>query len=517
MKKSENISSVFLVNIGWIVDKYLQWKYLMPRVMPFYAVKSNPDINLLRTLKMLGAGFDCASEAELTSVIKLGAQVDNMIFANPCKGRTHIRYAKAINCAMMTFDNADEVDKIVSIYPGAKLVLRILPDDKYSLMPFGKKFGASWEESQVLIQKCAAVKATLIGVSFHVGSGCFGTVAYEKALQLARQVFDYAATQGFKMTLLDIGGGYPGTDDGGLTFPEIAKCISPLLDQLFPKSTGVRIIGEPGRYFCAGSSTLAVVVNAKRKKKLIVAEDPKEGDVDAEGHDEDGDGDGDGAVEDDEGDEDPIVDPDDAGDLAGYLVREESSARDEDGDDVMRTLRPSASAPELLDLERLDLEMNRFGLKESHDPHDDGSMSQTDDEGEVLRNPQATVSTEHEFLYYLSDGVYGSFNNIIFDHAKPQPVVLDLSTDADSRKKSLHLYKSRLFGPTCDSIDVICDCVELPELAIGDWLLFPQMGAYTVAAASSFNGFAPPNSTYIMSYDDEEEQGGGGGGATVAK
>ncbi len=40
--------------------------------------------------------------------------------------------------------------------------------------------------------------------------------------------------------------------------------------------------------------------------------------------------------------------------------------------------------------------------------------------------------------------------------------------------------------------------MELPELDIGDWLLFPQMGAYTVAAASSFNGFAPPNSTYIM-------------------
>ena len=45
-----------------------------------------------------------------------------------------------------------------------------------------------------------------------------------------------------------------------------------------------------------------------------------------------------------------------------------------------------------------------------------------------LTAKKAVVSTEHEFLYYLSDGVYGSFNNIIFDHAKPQPVLLDLST-----------------------------------------------------------------------------------------
>ena len=52
----------------------------MPRVMPFYAVKSNPDVNILRTLKMLGAGFDCASEAELDAVKKLGQNSGDLIF-----------------------------------------------------------------------------------------------------------------------------------------------------------------------------------------------------------------------------------------------------------------------------------------------------------------------------------------------------------------------------------------------------------------------------------------------------
>ncbi len=285
--KSEAVSSVFLVNIGWVVDKYLQWKYLMPRVMPFYAVKSNPDVNILRTLKMLGAGFDCASEAEIAAVKKLGALSENIIFANPCKGLSHVAFAKQAQVRFvvflfffltffsnrqvptMTFDNPHEVDKIMAIYPAAKLVLRILPDDKYSLMPFGKKFGASWEESKLLIQKCKDVKAQLIGVSFHVGSGCFGTIAYKNALLLAKEVFEFAKSQGVIMTLLDIGGGFPGTDDGQLRFDEIAATVSPLLDELFPKTSGVRIIGEPGRYFCSGSSTLAVVVNSKRKKKLV--------------------------------------------------------------------------------------------------------------------------------------------------------------------------------------------------------------------------------------------------------
>ena len=47
---------------------------------------------------------------------------------------------------------------------------------------------------------------------------------------------------------------------------------------------------------------------------------------------------------------------------------------------------------------------------------------------------------------------------------------------------------TKLFGPTCDSIDVVMGCVELPELAVGDWLCFRDMGAYTRCAATRFNG-----------------------------
>merc|ERR1711991_622407 len=82
---------------------------------------------------------------------------------------------------------------------------------------------------------------------------------------------------------------------------------------------------------------------------------------------------------------------------------------------MLRPLGCSVSAPNLIALEeaalneRLDLEFNRVGLPEVKD--DEGGSTSEDD---VVRNPQATVSEEHEFLYYLSDGVYGSFNNIIF-------------------------------------------------------------------------------------------------------
>merc|ERR1711991_270986 len=305
-----------------------------------------------------------------------------------------------------------------------------------------------------------------------------GSVAYREALVLARKVFDHAIAEGFDLKLLDIGGGFPGEDDGPLRFDEIASVISPLLDEIFPKSSGVRIIAEPGRYFCSGSSTLAVIVNSRRRKDLVKDDD----DADAD-------------------DDEPEEEADDDDDEGDEMREGRPMKKSERG-----LLHSSASAPELAALEEraleqlLDLDYDP-DLAEGKDYVDDSTSEECD------RDPKATVSDAYEYLYYLSDGVYGSFNNIIFDHAQPKPVLLTRKGEtAEERQRNLLLYRTRLFGPTCDSIDVLsaADCL-LPELEIGDWLLFPQMGAYTVAAASSFNGFAPPNSTYVMEFDDHED------------
>jgi ornithine decarboxylase len=84
----------------------------MPRVVPFYAVKCNDDMAVLRTLAELGAGFDCASKAELRRVMQLGVESSRIIYANPCKQTSMIRYARDAHVDLMTFDNADELYKV---------------------------------------------------------------------------------------------------------------------------------------------------------------------------------------------------------------------------------------------------------------------------------------------------------------------------------------------------------------------------------------------------------------------
>jgi hypothetical protein len=132
---------------------------------------------------------------------------------------------------------------------------------------------------------------------------------------------------------------------------------------------------------------------------------------------------------------------------------------------------------------------------------------------------------QDDFAYYINDGVYGAFNNLLFDHATVRPrklrhalsskhqiieVVHGEGKDAlrtlevvdeveEEPRQDEILYPSTVFGPTCDSMDVLSRGVLLPKMNVGDWMYFQNMGAYTSAAASTFNGFPTTEKFYVCS------------------
>jgi diaminopimelate decarboxylase len=100
------------------------------------------------------------------------------------------------------------------------------------------------------------------------------------------------------------------------------------------------------------------------------------------------------------------------------------------------------------------------------------------------------ITGEEIIVYYLNDGIYGSFGCIYFDHNNP--------TILPFNERDGKLNKSRLFGPTCDSIDLIADEIMLPELAVGEWCYVENFGSYTIASSSNFNGFKTSVFKYIF-------------------
>uniref|UniRef100_A0A667WJ29 ornithine decarboxylase n=1 Tax=Myripristis murdjan TaxID=586833 RepID=A0A667WJ29_9TELE len=259
-----------------VYKKHLTWSENLPRVTPFYAVKCNTTPAVIRTLSALGTGFDCASKAEIELVLSLGATPDRIIYAHTTKPEAHIKYARARGVHMMTFDNQDELTKIARCHPSAKLVLRITVDDSSSLRRLNLKFGARPAAAGGLLRRAGELGLDVVGVSFHVGCMCSDSRAYRRAIADARHVFN---TMGFQMSLLDIGGGFPGSDNFPLKFEEIAECINVALDEFFPPDCGVQIIAEPGRYFMETAFTLAVNVFAKTVTMEDAAEH-NEGDPD---------------------------------------------------------------------------------------------------------------------------------------------------------------------------------------------------------------------------------------------
>ncbi|MBD3422757.1 MAG: type III PLP-dependent enzyme [Chitinivibrionales bacterium] len=107
--------------------------------------------------------------------------------------------------------------------------------------------------------------------------------------------------------------------------------------------------------------------------------------------------------------------------------------------------------------------------------------------GRYLCGPALTLATtvtgkslrNGVWWYYLDEGIYGTFSGKIYDHVDYEM--------QHGRTGTKHL--STLAGPTCDSFDVIYENIELPLLEIGDILTFHNVGAYTSASASTFNGF----------------------------
>jgi ornithine decarboxylase len=140
LEDNQSERAFYIIDLGELVNSYSTWLRLLPDVHPYYAVKCNPNPVLLDALASLGANFDCASEAEMKAIIEITKDPTRIIFANPCKMTSQIRYARANDVDLMTFDCEEELYKIKLYHPYAKLILRLAVDDSKSVCKFNKKF-----------------------------------------------------------------------------------------------------------------------------------------------------------------------------------------------------------------------------------------------------------------------------------------------------------------------------------------------------------------------------------------
>lgn len=313
-------------------------------------------------------------------MLKRNVRPEDIILAHPCKANSFIERANQCRVDLMTFDNEQELIKIHQIFGNARLALRIKVDDKDSNVKLSAKFGADLAIVKRLLTKAKELNLKVVGIAFHVGSSCQSTDSYEEAIKVSRSAYDMALKMGFKMTLLDIGGGFTGSDtyhykkfvDKVPTFSEMAAVISRAIDVYYPEQH-LTIIGEPGRYYCQSAFTLYTKIISKSG---------------------------------------------------------------------------------------------------------------------IDRKNWKTI------MYYLNDGIYGSFSDGLIDKRIYRPIPLLNNLELKSRPS----YRTILWGPTCDSADVIKKNFGMIEMNVGEWIRFDDMGAYSVPHSEvGFNGMLAPKHYVFVS------------------
>ncbi|XVE89867.1 hypothetical protein DITRI_Ditri20bG0029300 [Diplodiscus trichospermus] len=181
------------------------------------------DMEPFYVLDLGAVSFDCASRAEIETILSIGVSPYRIIFANTCKPVSHIKYAAKFGVNFATFDSKCELGKIKKWHPKCALLIRIkVPETSGATFRFGSKFGALPEEIIPLLQAAQAVQLNVVGVSFHIGSRAINFHAFEEAIAAAKTTFEAAAQLGMpKMNILNIGGGFT----SGSKFTEAASAV----------------------------------------------------------------------------------------------------------------------------------------------------------------------------------------------------------------------------------------------------------------------------------------------------
>ena len=247
-----------------------RFRSAMPNVRPHYAVKANPNKEVLQEVLSAGSFFEVASISEIDLMLDLNVDMETVLYSNPVKSVSSIRHAAKAGLIWYSVDCAEEVKKIASLKSDAKLYLRIKVCNEGSIWPLSGKFGADSNDTGLIIRTAKELDVKILGVTFHVGSQCTNLSNWTSAIKMGANILRELSTHGFKPEMLNVGGGYPLQIDGTEpTIEDIGRSITKAVNCLPPD---IQVLAEPGRFFAgsAGYLVTQVVGIANRSGKRWV-------------------------------------------------------------------------------------------------------------------------------------------------------------------------------------------------------------------------------------------------------
>jgi len=209
LKNRKDDGPCLVLDLDVVRDNYTAFARCLPDTRVYYAVKANPQPEILSLLVKLGSSFDVASISETEAVLAAGATPDRISYGNTIKKEREVAAAFRLGVTMFAVDCEAEVEKIARAAPGSRVICRIHCDGTGAEWPLSRKFGCEPDYAADIIEHAHKLGLVAHGISFHVGSQQHNVEAWDRALASAASVFKTCAERGINLAMVNLGGGFP--------------------------------------------------------------------------------------------------------------------------------------------------------------------------------------------------------------------------------------------------------------------------------------------------------------------
>lgn len=233
-----------------------------------YAVKSNSNLSILKTLVNLGAGMDIVSIGELERALLAGCPSQKIVFSGVGKQRHEIQRALDVGIYCFNIESHEELHEIQfvasSMKKRAPVSVRVNPDVDAGTHPYtstglkSNKFGVAYEDALNLYLDAAQMShIDIVGIDFHIGSQINEVSPFVDSLKKILEMVDQLEALGIRIKNLDIGGGIGVRykNEPLFSLEDYAQQVCELIGD-----RQMRLILEPGRSISADTGVLLTKV-----------------------------------------------------------------------------------------------------------------------------------------------------------------------------------------------------------------------------------------------------------------
>ena len=219
-----------------------------PLARPFFALKANPRLGLLRRLKAMGYGAEAVSLGEVLRAYRAGFSPEEVVWNGPVKTPEALEALRGRE-PLVVLDSEADLRRVAALLPGARVLIRVNPDLPVATHPHlatgngESQFGVLPEAVPRLMGLAQALGLHFLGLHLHLGSKLERVEDFLEGYQVLEGLYRAVGP----VEVLDLGGGF------GLGLP-----LSLLRERMeaLARLYGAKVYLEPGRYLVAEAGVL---------------------------------------------------------------------------------------------------------------------------------------------------------------------------------------------------------------------------------------------------------------------